>query len=52
MVKIEEKYKSTIIELEARSKQCEEENASLKENLAQLNKEKSSLDKKCSTVIE
>jgi hypothetical protein len=50
MIKIEEKYKNQIVELENKSKQSELENVQLKENVVQLSKEKTSLEKKCTTV--
>lgn len=37
-------------DLEKKTIQTEEENSKLKENLNYLNKEKSTLEKKCSTV--
>ena len=38
------------MDFEAKSTQIETENVQLKENLTQLSKEKSLLEKKCSTV--
>ena len=48
--KLEDKAKLQLDEAEAKNEDCLKENAKLKENIQNLNKEKLNLEKKCATV--